>query len=143
MVKWISVLVEIYLLQGSPDLDYSQDADNFVKSWQLDIDVGQQFNNYASHPDDQPYCGVQMIDTRNDGSPEHHWFMRFGALHFGGRCSPFIATVGQQRILECAKKPPQDHSSPFQFSKVILNLPTSKHGTHLSLESCKFGRMES
>lgn len=66
-----------------------------------------------------------MIDTRNDGSPERHWFMRFSALHFGGRCSPFIAGVGQQRILEWAKMAPQDTVSPFQYSKVILNLPTS------------------
>jgi hypothetical protein len=125
VVKWISMPVETYLLKGSPDQDYTQEADNFIKSWQLDIDVGQQFNNYASHPDDRPYCGVRMIDTKNDGSPERHWFMRFSALHFGGKCSPFIAGVGQQRILEWAKKPPADDTSPFQYTKVILNLPTS------------------
>jgi hypothetical protein len=126
VVKWLSVPVETYLLMGSPDQDYTQDATNFIKSWQLDIDVGQQFNNFSSHPEDRPYCGVRMIDTRNDGSPEHHWFMRFCVLHFGGTDSPFIAGVGQQRILDWAKKPPQDLSSPFRYSKVILNLPTSK-----------------
>jgi hypothetical protein len=37
---------------GSPDQDYSQDAASFIKSWQADIDVGQQFNNFATHHED-------------------------------------------------------------------------------------------
>jgi hypothetical protein len=125
VVKWLTLSVMAYLLAGSPDQDYSQDATSFNKSWQLDIDVGQQFNNYASHYEDRPYCGVRMIDTRNDGSMERHWFARFSVLHFGGRCSPYIAGMGQQRILEWVKKPPGDESSPFSYKKVILNLPTS------------------
>jgi hypothetical protein len=113
------------LKMGSPDQDYSQDAASFIKSWQADIDVGQQFNNFATHNEDRPYCGVRMIDTRNDGSAEVHWFARFCVLHFGGRPSPFNAGMGQQRILEWVKKSPSDISSPFAYAKVIHNLPTS------------------
>jgi hypothetical protein len=68
--KWLSKPVGIYLLEGSPDEDHSQDASTFIKSQQEDIDVGQQFNNYRAHVNDRPYLGVRMIDTRNDGSQE-------------------------------------------------------------------------
>lgn len=125
VVKWLAVPVAIYLQMGSPDQDYSRDASNFIKSWQADIDIGQQFNNFAAHHEDRPDLGVRMIDTRNNGSKEKHWFMRFSVLHFGGRVSPYIAGMGQQRILEWVKRPPHDTASPYQFDRVILNLPTA------------------
>jgi hypothetical protein len=65
-VNWLTLSVMAYLLAGSPDQDYTQDATEFIKSWQVDIDVGQQFHNYASHHCDRPYAGVRMIDTRNE-----------------------------------------------------------------------------
>lgn len=67
-VKWLTMPVASYLLMGSPDEDYSQDADMFIKSWQSDIDVGSQFHNFVAHHQDRPYLGVRMIDTSNDGS---------------------------------------------------------------------------
>ena len=36
IVKWLSKPVGIYLQQGCPDEDYSQDASNFIKSWCTD-----------------------------------------------------------------------------------------------------------
>lgn len=123
-VKWLSLPVGSYLKAGSPDEDYSQDATNFIKSWQADIDVGQQFHNYTAHKKDRPYLGVRMHNTSNDGSVETEWFARFNVLHFGGRASPYIAGIGQQRILEWARGPPHHSISPFRFTRVILNLPT-------------------
>jgi hypothetical protein len=119
VVKWLSVPVVSYLKMGSLDQDYSQDAASFIKSWQADIDVGQQFNNFAAHHEDRPYTGVRMIDTNNDGSKERNWFMCFSALHFGGKCSPYIAGMGQHRILEVAQGAPSHQTSPFQFAKVV------------------------
>jgi hypothetical protein len=124
IVKWLSMPVGIYLLKGSPDEDYSQDASNFIKSWQADIDVGQQFNNFQAHQEDRPYLGVRIIETQNDGSFERHFFMRYGVLHFGGRNSPWQAGQGQLRILELAKGPPDDLNSACQWERVHLNLPT-------------------
>jgi hypothetical protein len=92
VVKWLSVPVYSYLKLGSPDQDYTQETATFIKSWQADIDVGQQFNNFAALHKDCPYTGVRMIDTNNDGSKERHWFMCFLALHFGGRCSPYLGS---------------------------------------------------
>jgi hypothetical protein len=114
--KWLSKPVGMYLLEGSPDEDYSQDASKFYKSWQADVDLGQN---------DKPYLGVRMIDTRNDGSHERHWFLRYSVLHFGGRCSPYIAGVGQLRILELCKGHPKDPKLRFGWERVHLNLPTS------------------
>ncbi|KAL7476116.1 hypothetical protein ACHAW6_001994 [Cyclotella cf. meneghiniana] len=124
IVKWLSKPVGIYLQQGCPDEDYSQDASNFIKSWQANIDVGQQFNNFQAHRDDRPYLGVRMIDTRNDGSFERHFFMRYSVLHFGGRNSPWQACQVQLRILELAKGSPDDPANACQWDHVILNLPT-------------------
>ena len=123
-IKWLSQPVGNYLRAGSPDEDYSQDASNFIKSWQADIDVGQQFHNYTAHESDRPNLGVRMYNTANDGSVETEWFARFNVLHFGGRASPYIAGIGQQRILEWARGPPHHPVSPFRFARVVLNLPT-------------------
>ena len=68
-----------------------------------------------------------MIDTNNDGSKKRNWFMRFSALHFGGKCSPYIAGMGQHRILEVAQGAPSDQTSPFQFAKVVLNIATTQN----------------
>jgi hypothetical protein len=124
VVRWLSVPVGTYLLMGCPSQDYTQDATSFIKSWQVDIDVGKHFNNFQAHEDDRPYLGVRMFETRNDGSFEKQWFARYNRLHFGGRASPYIACQGQSRILEWALRPPWDESSPFRWDKVVLNLPT-------------------
>lgn len=70
VVKWLSLPVDSYLKSGSADQDYTQDAATFIKSWQADIDMGQQFNNFAVHHEDHPYLGVRIIYTNNYGSAE-------------------------------------------------------------------------
>jgi hypothetical protein len=86
--------------------------------------VGQQFNNFVVHESDRPYLGVQIIDTRNDGSVEHQWFMRWCVLHFGGQSSPYNVGCSQLRMLELCKGDPKDPSSRFSRNRVHLNLPT-------------------
>ena len=124
VVRWLSLPVGTYLLMGCPDQDYTQDAAKFIKSWQSDIDVSKHFMNWQAHEDDRPYLGVRMYETWNDGSFERKWFARYRVLHFGGRASPYLACQGQSRVLEWAMKSPEDDSSPFQWSRVVLNLPT-------------------
>ena len=125
VVKWLSMPVGSYLKNGCPDEDYTQDASRFIKSWQADIDVGQQFNNFQAQADDRPYLGVRIVDTRNDGSHEKHHFMQYSVLHFGGKGSPYLACQSQLRILELAKLPPRHPTSHFRWGRVVLNLPTS------------------
>jgi hypothetical protein len=127
VVKWLSVPVDTYLKLGSPDEDYTQDAAIFFKSWQSDIDVGQQFNNFRANREDRPYLGVRMYRTQNDGSVEEEWFARYAVLHFGGRASPYVAGRMQRRILELCKGHPRDSLSRFGWDRVHLNLPTMRN----------------
>ncbi len=39
VIKWLSMPVAEYLALGLPDMDYTQDANKFIKSNQGDIDV--------------------------------------------------------------------------------------------------------
>ncbi|KAL7528377.1 hypothetical protein ACHAWF_002540, partial [Thalassiosira exigua] len=57
VVKWLSTSVRQYLQLGSPDEDYTQDAEMFIKSKQGDIDVGEQFSNFQAHKNDRPFLG--------------------------------------------------------------------------------------
>ena len=65
VVKWLSLRVAEYLQQGSPTMDYTQDASICIKTLQGDIDVGQYFNNFRVHPADQHTLGVRYIYTDN------------------------------------------------------------------------------
>jgi hypothetical protein len=124
IVKWLSVPVDDYFRNGLQDEDYCAGPYTFIKTWQTDIDVDQQFHNIQSHESNRPYLGVRMIDTCNDGSQEKHWFLRFKCLRFGGRASAYIANQAQARIMEFALKDRCSQLSAFQWDRVRLNLPT-------------------
>ena len=126
VVKWLSVTVAEYLKLGSPVTDYTQDACNFIKTTQGDIDVGQHFNNFRVHPRDQHTLGVRYIYTNNaDGAVERETFLRFNCCPFGHRSSPNTCCQGQTRILEVCKGDPLDTTNEFQFARCVLNLPTA------------------
>jgi hypothetical protein len=103
VVKWLAVLVAIYLNTGSPPQDCSQSAGTFTKSKQGDIDVGAMFNNFTTHPSERHALGVRMIQTQPEGTYECHEIWHFCALHFGGCPSPYLACQGQRIILDLCK----------------------------------------
>ena len=71
VVKWLSVKVGEYLRLGSPVTDYStQEASSFIRTKQGDIDVGQHFNNFRVHPQDQHCLGVRYTYTNNEEGAE-------------------------------------------------------------------------
>ena len=126
VMKWLLVPVEEYLRGGSPPQDYTQDQSLYIKSYQFDHDVGQQFNNFTLHKKERHSHGVRFIHTRNDGSPEPQSFLQCSALSFGCLASPYIATQGQERIMEMVEGEPSDENNPFHYDKCYLNLPSSK-----------------
>ncbi len=65
VVKWLSMPLRQYLQLGSPDMDYTQDAKEFTKSKQGDVDVGQHFKKICAHEEDRPYLGIRFISTNN------------------------------------------------------------------------------
>ena len=126
-VKWLTVPVREYLLSGGPAEDYTQDQSLFIKSYTWDHDVGQQFNNFRMHKKERHSHGVRFYHTQNDGSVERQSLLQFCVLNFGCLCSPYLATQGQERILELCEGDPEDRFNPFQYSECWLNLPTARN----------------
>ena len=126
VVKWLDRPVGDYLAAGSPVLNYKVEEGQrgqFVASYHFDVDVGQHFNNFRVHEKDRHLLGVRVTETRNDGSPEKDSFMRFNVLNFGLKCAPEQACQGQARILEICRGDRRDENNPFQWERVLLNLP--------------------
>ena len=125
VVKWLLVPVGEYLRSGSPPQDYSQDESLYLKSWQFDHDIAQQFNNFVLHEKERHSHGIKFISTRNDGGPEEETFLQLCVLNFGCLCNPYVAVQGEERILELAQGDPEDPTNPFHFHECWMNLPTS------------------
>lgn len=128
VVKWLSVNVGEHLRLGSPVTDYStQEASSFIRTKQGDIDVGQHFNNFRVHPQDQHCLGVRYTYTNNEeGAEEKEVLLRFTSCPFGLATSPYLCCQGQSRITEHCKGDPDNPKNEFQFNTCHLNLPFSK-----------------
>lgn len=120
--KWLSVPVKVYLLMGSPAQDYALPASSFTKSLQGDVDVSSMFMNFQAHHKERHALGVRDIETHGDGSYEPHTFLRYSTLHFGGKCSPYLACQAELRILEACMGNRHDENNEWQWEEVWLNL---------------------
>ena len=97
--------------------------------WIADFDCGEMFNNYTLHESERSNFGVYLSpDIRRKlkarfglDVPE---FMRWGRLPFGWRPAPIFAIRMMMRSVELAKGCPSDTTSPYQYDRVVLNLPT-------------------
>ena len=128
VVKWLSTTVREYLERGSPVEDYTQDAENFIKSYQGDIDVGKHFNNFRIPVKERPLFGVRVIHTNNaQGAKEKEEWYRATCLMFGASPSPVMACQGERRIIEQCKGDRHDPSNAFHWKEVYLNLPCSEN----------------
>ncbi|KAL7523005.1 hypothetical protein ACHAWF_000310 [Thalassiosira exigua] len=107
VVKWLSTSLRQYLQLGSPDEDYTQNSETFIKSKQGDIGVGEQFSNFQAHKNDRSFLGVCYIRTNGvPGVKEEEMFYRSNRLTFGHTTSPYIAIQGQSRITEIQRETP-------------------------------------
>ena len=126
VVKWLPMPVGDYLEQGSPVVDYTQDAGTFIPTFQGDIDVGSMFHNFLAHMTERHSLGVRYTETDPTAVLEHDIFLRFCRLNFGNKASPYLACQMQSRINEMSMKHPDDPKSAFQWERVYLNLPCDK-----------------
>lgn len=126
VVKWLSVPLLTYVLSGSPPQDYTQDESLYIKSYGFDNDCGQMFNNFQMHKKERKSHGVRFIHTRNGQDIEPETFVRWCVLNFGCMCSPYLAYQGECRISEMARGDPADPGNPFQYSRVLVNLPMTR-----------------
>jgi hypothetical protein len=127
VVKCLLVTVGEYVQSGSPPQDYTLDQSKFNKSWQFDHDVAQQFNNFTLHDKECHSHGVRFIHTDNSGAPEKESLLQLKVLNFGCLANPYLATQGEERIMELAQGDPKDENNPFQYDYCWLNLPTAKN----------------
>jgi hypothetical protein len=127
VVKWLLMPVGQYLKEGSPLQDYSQDQDLYIKSYSFDHDVAHQFNNFPLNEKGRHSHGIRFIHTRNDGSVEPQTMLQCSVMMFGCKTFPYLATQGQERIMEMAEGDPLDPSNPFCYSECYLNLQISKN----------------
>ena len=54
-------------------------------------------------------------------------FRRFNRLHFGGKGSPQFAYQAQTIVLDLCKGDRRATSNPFQWARVLLNLPPTNY----------------
>ena len=123
VVKWLTIPVGHYLAVGSPLQDYTQEKNLFIKSYQFDNDVGQQFNNFLMHKNERHSHGVRFYHTKNDGSYEPQSFLRWCVLNFGCTYSPYLAVQGEERVMELCMGDRKDEANPFQWETVHINCP--------------------
>ena len=92
VVKRLSILVGNYLDQRSPvRVDYTQDADLFIKTFQGDEDVGTMFNNFVTHESERHSLGVRFVHTNSQTLAELETFLQFCTLNFRNMTSPVLA----------------------------------------------------
>ena len=74
--------------------------------------MGEHFNNFCTHIDERPYVGARIYKTDAGAQVKECDIGRFNVLHFGGLASPYLATQGENRILEWAMGDPRDIETP-------------------------------
>ena len=60
VVKWLTMAMGLYLEQGSPVMNYNQEAQNIIVSHSGDIDIGGMFHNFLSRFKDRHVLGVRF-----------------------------------------------------------------------------------
>ena len=94
------------------------------------MDVGDMFLNFPLHPEMRPYAGVDITYVKGIGKERKEWendrtrkWERWTRNFMGLTDSPYrslqLIMVGKQ----LAYGRPEDLQNPFQWDRVVLNLP--------------------
>ena len=117
--------VSSFFLLGIYSLNLKTSAGTYVS----DFDCGEMFNTFQLHPSVRHNFGVHLSESVRRklevgyGLADLPEFMRWARLPFGWRPAPEFAVRMMMRSVEIAKGEPDDETSPFCFSRVVLNLP--------------------
>jgi hypothetical protein len=96
--------------------------------YSVDLDLGEMFLNCPLHRELQKFSGVDVTPYKVDlnlnqtGTCWLHWSRTW----MGSRPSPYNAVLFYYLADEFIRGNPLDHSNPFYWDKVVLNLPGSK-----------------
>ena len=97
-----------------------------IGTYQLDMDIGEMFLNFALHPSAWKYCGVNLKGFKGIKLPGKHDHMVWTTLWMGFAPSSANAVRHLSLAQEVAKGDPLDPSNPFRWDRVVMNMPASE-----------------
>ena len=94
------------------------------KSWMADRDMGDMFLNYELHHSAWPFAGVDLtpLMDENEESGVTRWYHWVRNL-MGFKPSPYASIKTALVAEEVVRGDRHDPKNPFQWDKVVLNLP--------------------
>jgi hypothetical protein len=92
-------------------------------SFMMDMDLGEMFYNFPMHSSIQPFCGLDLRPYLDPASKRTIW-ERWCRCMMGWVAAPYLATKYQLLDDEVTQGDRLDKTNPFQWVKVILNLPS-------------------
>ncbi|OEU18475.1 hypothetical protein FRACYDRAFT_236751 [Fragilariopsis cylindrus CCMP1102] len=94
-------------------------------SWLADNDYGDMFLNFPLHASLQKYCGIDLTQLYPNmkGGEASVMVARWLRNAMGLRSSPYASVQGALRAKHIALGDPADENNPFQWDRVIENLP--------------------
>ena len=100
--------------------------------FQADLDIGEMFLNFTLHEELRKFSGVDITHMRSDDLADQEWesqrvkrWERWCRNWMGLRDSPYRSLQMLLKAKAVAYGDRHDASNPFQWNKVILNLPGS------------------
>jgi hypothetical protein len=91
-------------------------------SFMMDMDLGEMFYNFPMHSSIQPFCGLDLRPYLDPASKRTIW-ERWCRCMMGWVAAPYLATKYQLLADEVTQGDRSSKTNPFQWEKVILNLP--------------------
>jgi hypothetical protein len=98
----------------------------FASSKQGDFEIEEVCHNYVLHKYETQFHWVLVPTRVCDTHPLATPLMRFTLPPFGWTSSTYFTLRMIARVIELAKGPRHDTTSPFHWEKVVLNLPPSE-----------------
>jgi hypothetical protein len=95
-----------------------------VKSWMLDMDLGEMFLNFPMHPSVQPYCGIDVRPYCYPDSSRTH-LERWSRCMMGWKASPYLTIQSRLFAEEFVQGNWKDERNAYHWHSVTLNLPGS------------------
>ena len=91
-------------------------------TWMVDLDIGEQFLNFCLHPDASKYVGIDLTTVLDQ---DKLLWERYTRCAMGLKTSPNHAIRFTLIAEEFLVDFPWNQGNPFEYSKVMLNLPGS------------------
>ena len=97
-------------------------------SWLVDNNYGDQFLNFPLYPDLQKFCGINLSQLYPEMSRnEAQIYVRVWLQNaMGLKPSPYVSIQGETCAKRITLSNCKDESNPFQWEKVMENLPFSQ-----------------